>query len=158
MRLYFIGDATGTSDAWLKRQGIDLVGGLVPIDRYQSVGDRAALNRALDVLRARSNLVVYPEGERGEDEGRLLPLRRGIGFLARQANAPTVVLGLGGTRFLWRGKTLRLNLGTAIPPPGPGKAGEQAYTDDVRRAMLSAMPPAEPAPPNPEWQWLTTLL
>jgi 1-acyl-sn-glycerol-3-phosphate acyltransferase len=65
-----------------------------------------ALRRAVRALRGGWPLVVFPEGTRTHD-GRIAPLRRGIGLLADRAGVPVVPARIAGAFAAWpRHRTL----------------------------------------------------
>lgn len=66
-----------------------------PVVRHTA--DRAALNRAFDILKAGEALIIYPEGTRVES-GVLARPEPGAGFIAQRAACPVVPVGLTGTR------------------------------------------------------------
>jgi 1-acyl-sn-glycerol-3-phosphate acyltransferase len=59
-----------------------------------------ALRRAVRLLRGGWPLVIFPEGTRTED-GKLLPLRRGISLLAARAGAPVTPVRISGAFESW---------------------------------------------------------
>jgi 1-acyl-sn-glycerol-3-phosphate acyltransferase len=66
-----------------------------PVVRHTA--DRAAIRRALDLLKAGEALIVYPEGTRVES-GVLATPEPGAGFLAQKAGCPVLPVALTGTR------------------------------------------------------------
>ncbi len=65
--------------------------------------DRAALRRAVDLLKAGRAVVIFPEGTRSED-GLLQPAEKGFALIARQTGAPIVPIAIVGTeRMLPKG-------------------------------------------------------
>ena len=66
-----------------------------PVVRHTA--DRAALNRAFDILKSEQALIIYPEGTRVES-GVLARPEPGAGFIAQRAGCPVVPVGLTGTR------------------------------------------------------------
>ncbi len=66
-----------------------------PVVRHTA--DRAALNRAFDILKSEQALIIYPEGTRVES-GVLARPEPGAGFIAQRAACPVVPVGLTGTR------------------------------------------------------------
>ncbi len=89
------------------------------------------------------------------------PFRRGLAFVAQQSGRCVLPVALAGSKPLWRGKTLRVGIGTPLHPPplDAGKAAQQAWSD-MLRATLQDLIPAEP-PEIPleqrRWLWLTDL-
>jgi len=66
-----------------------------PVVRHTA--DRAALNRAFDILKSGQALIIYPEGTRVES-GVLARPEPGAGFIAQRAACPVMPVGLTGTR------------------------------------------------------------
>ncbi len=70
----------------------------IPVPRGSFSPD--ALKRALAALRQGWPLVVFPEGTRTRD-GRVRPLRRGIGLLAARSGAPVLPARIAGAFAVW---------------------------------------------------------
>ena len=71
----------------------------IPIHRGQ--GDGAALDAALDALRAGSVIAIAPEGTVNADPGHLQRIRSGVARLALPTGAPIVPVGISGTQTRW---------------------------------------------------------
>jgi 1-acyl-sn-glycerol-3-phosphate acyltransferase len=71
----------------------------IPIRRGQ--GDGAALDAALDALRAGSVIAIAPEGAVNTDPEHLQRIRSGIARLALPTGAPIVPVGMWGTQLRW---------------------------------------------------------
>jgi 1-acyl-sn-glycerol-3-phosphate acyltransferase len=71
----------------------------IPIRRGQ--GDGAALDAALDALRAGSVIALAPEGAVNADPEHLQRIRSGIARLALPTGAPIVPVGMWGTQMRW---------------------------------------------------------
>jgi 1-acyl-sn-glycerol-3-phosphate acyltransferase len=71
----------------------------IPIRRGE--GDGAALDAALDALRAGSVIAIAPEGAVNADPERLQRIRSGIARLALPTGAPIVPVGMWGTQSRW---------------------------------------------------------
>jgi 1-acyl-sn-glycerol-3-phosphate acyltransferase len=88
--------------------------------------DRAALRRALQLLREGRVLVVFPEGTRSPD-GKMIELETGAAFLALAASAQVVPVGVDGADRL---------LPRRWPVPRPAKLrvrfGRPLALDDLR--------------------------
>lgn len=70
--------------------------GTLPIDRTK--GDIRALKGAIKLVQQGHLLCLFPEGTRTRD-GRLQPLKAGIGFLIEKAGVPVVPVYLSGTFY-----------------------------------------------------------
>ena len=66
-----------------------------PVVRHTA--DRAAIRRALDILRSGGALILYPEGTR-VDSGVLSTPEPGAGFLAQRGACPVLPVALTGTQ------------------------------------------------------------
>src|SRR5215217_5607208 len=150
------------SDRWWKRLLVRLAGGFEPVSTT-SVLNREALHAALLVLARGDRLGIFPEGWDHLDgpPREIGPFRRGLAFVAQQSGCRVLPVSLAGSKPLWRGKTLRVRIGTPLDPPpmDAGKAAQQTWSDALR-ASLQELIPAEP----PEiqlgqrpWPWLTDL-
>jgi 1-acyl-sn-glycerol-3-phosphate acyltransferase len=106
----------------------------IPIRRGE--GDGAALDAALDALRAGSVSAIAPEGTVNADPERLQRIRSGIARLALPTGAPIVPVGIWGTQTRWpRGgvrwsRPWRPVLVIAFGPPILPE-GDVASEDDV---------------------------
>jgi 1-acyl-sn-glycerol-3-phosphate acyltransferase len=70
--------------------------GAIPVDRAAARSAQASLDAALQVLKAGDAFGIYPEGTRSRD-GRLYRGHTGVAWLAINAHAPVVPVGLIGT-------------------------------------------------------------
>jgi 1-acyl-sn-glycerol-3-phosphate acyltransferase len=84
----------------------------IPIRR--GIADMSGLSKAMDVLRARRSLILFPEGTRARS-GDLRPARPGLGLLAVSTDAlvvPTSILGSDRPgKWLVRQAKLRVEFG-----------------------------------------------
>jgi 1-acyl-sn-glycerol-3-phosphate acyltransferase len=70
--------------------------GAIPVDRVAARSAQLSLDAALSVLNAGDAFGIYPEGTRSRD-GRLYRGHTGVAWLALNAHAPVVPVGLIGT-------------------------------------------------------------
>jgi 1-acyl-sn-glycerol-3-phosphate acyltransferase len=70
--------------------------GAIPVDRVAARSAQLSLDAALSVLNAGDAFGIYPEGTRSRD-GRLYRGHTGVAWLALNAHAPVVPVGLVGT-------------------------------------------------------------
>ena len=127
--------------------------GAVPIHRGDQRDSQAALDTAMQVLERGWACGIYPEGTRSRD-GRLYRGRTGVAWLAVNAGAVVVPVGLVGTDRVQpigarcpRVRQVRVRIGKSISPQdysgAPGRVRRQ-LTDDVMDAIaqLSGQEPA----------------
>ncbi len=125
---------------------VELALGAIPFGRTSDV--RASLERVAKLVNDGHTVIIFPEGTRSAD-GRLGPVRAGIGLLATQLHVPIVPVHIDGahqilpkgarlpshrerSRVVVRfGEPLRFEPGTSVPDA----------TDRVRRA-IEALDPA----------------
>jgi 1-acyl-sn-glycerol-3-phosphate acyltransferase len=111
----------------------------IPIKR--GVVDRRALKSAAGVLKGGNALLVFPEGTRSKD-GRLLPGRPGIGFLAVESEAIVVPCYVAGSRHLMRAVVrrprLELRYGNPISVPAVerGRAVYKMLSDKTMEELV----------------------
>ena len=150
------------SDRWWRRALVRVAGGFEPVSTMSTL-NREALAAALLVLKRGDRLGVFPEGwdhldgpmrEIGE-------FRRGLAFIAQQSGRRVLPVALAGSKPLWRGKTLRVAIGTPLNPPpmNVGKAVQQTWSDELRVILQDLIPPEPPEVPleRRRWPWLTEL-
>ena len=107
--------------------------GAFPVHRESA--DREALQRAEEVLRRDSPLVLFPEGTRREGPV-VKDLMEGAAFLSARTEAPIVPIGIGGSDLAMpkgsaipKPRTIQVVIGPAIPPPartGGGRVSRSA--------------------------------
>jgi 1-acyl-sn-glycerol-3-phosphate acyltransferase len=97
--------------------------GQIPIER--GAGDAAAMQSAIDALRAGACIGVFPEGTRSK--GRVLRARSGVGRLALEVpEARIVLVGVtGSTDFARFPKRPRVGVRFFEPAGGQAREGEQ---------------------------------
>ncbi len=161
-RLAFLVSETA-DDLWWRRAVVLMVGGFEPVSTTSAI-NREALTAALRVLARGDRLGIFPEGwDRLEESPREIgELRRGAAFIAQQSGCRTLPVAMAGTKTLWRGKTLRVQIGPPLDPPPPeaGKRDQQAWSDDLRATLQALLPPDPPEVPvaRRRWTWLTDWL
>ncbi|MBI2441726.1 MAG: 1-acyl-sn-glycerol-3-phosphate acyltransferase [Lentisphaerae bacterium] len=94
--------------------------GTLLVDR--SRGDIRALRQAIDLVQRGHLLCLFPEGTRSQD-GRLQPVKAGIGFLIEKSGVPVIPTYIGGTfQALPRGARwskpckIKIHFGRALTP------------------------------------------
>ena len=102
----------------------------VPVARDQQGDAQASLQLALEVLERGDAFGIYPEGTRSRD-GRLYRGRTGVGWLALEAGATVVPVGLVGTERVQP-------IGATFPRVHRVRI---AFGEPVRPAAYDGMPP-----------------
>jgi len=78
--------------------------------------DKKALETAIGILQSGEPMVIFPEGTRGR-KGELLPVRPGVGKIARTAKVPVVPLYINGSDKLLACLFGRNKLNLFVGPP-----------------------------------------
>jgi 1-acyl-sn-glycerol-3-phosphate acyltransferase len=112
-------------------------------------GDRAALEQAIELLRAGWLVGIAPEGGRSRN-GAMREAKRGAAFLAHQANVPILPVGVAGTESLpacyRRLRRPRVQVAVGSPfrlpelQPGNHKQQLEAHTEQMMRAIAELLP------------------
>lgn len=151
-RVHFLGRRAAIYNRRWKRWVLALMGGIIPVES----GEIRHLSAAVrGVLEHGGVAAIFPEGAVGTTEGALQPLRRGVAHFAAESSVPVVVAGIGGTRELWRGKSIVILVGATVQPTGTLDR-DMAAIEDALRAALPPCPESDGA--ARPWPWLTTLL
>jgi 1-acyl-sn-glycerol-3-phosphate acyltransferase len=130
-KLFFMTKDEMWKNKWLGRLLLSV--GAFPVHRESA--DREALQRAEEVLRRDSPLVLFPEGTRREGQV-IKDLMEGAAFLSARTEAPIVPIGIGGSDLAMpkgsavpKPRTIQVVIGPAIPPPprtGRGRVSRSA--------------------------------
>ncbi len=123
-RTYWASLAQAAFNNAAKRFGCRL-GRAVPINQQQ--GAISSIAFAAAVLKRGHRLVWFPEGQRSTD-GRLQPLKPGLGKILNKLSVPVVPVWIGGTHKVWP-------VGQRLPRPGRLSVtfGEPVSVDDLKR-------------------------
>ncbi len=145
-KLFFMTKDEMWQNKWLGKLLLSV--GAFPVHRESA--DREALQRAEEVLRKGSVLVLFPEGTRRE--GVLVKdLMEGAAFLSARTGAPIVPVGIGGSDLAMpkgshvpKPHTIQVVIGPALPPPprtGGGRVARSAVhaTTEALVAALQAV-------------------
>jgi 1-acyl-sn-glycerol-3-phosphate acyltransferase len=130
-KLFFMTKDEMWNNRWLGKLLLSV--GAFPVHRESA--DREALQRAEEVLRKDSPLVLFPEGTRREGPV-VKDLMEGAAFLSARTEAPIVPIGIGGSDLAMpkgsaipKPRTIQLVIGPPIPPPprtGRGRVSRSA--------------------------------
>jgi 1-acyl-sn-glycerol-3-phosphate acyltransferase len=117
--------------------------GAFPVHRESA--DREALQRAEEVLRKDSVLVLFPEGTRRAGPV-IEDLMEGAAFLSARTGAPIVPIGIGGSDLAMpkgstipKPRTIQVVIGPAIPAP-PRTGGGRVSRSAVHTATETLVP------------------
>ncbi len=161
-RLVFLA-SENVADRLSRRILLWLVGGVEPVSTTSAL-NREALGAALRVLARGDRLSIFPEGWHHLEASprEIGELRRGVAFIAQQSGRRVLPVALAGSKPLWRGKTLRVQIGPPLAPPPPtaGKRQQQDWSDELRAALQTLLPAEPPEIPlaRRRWTWLTDWL
>lgn len=153
-RIHMLADPTGMMRRKAEWRLICAAGGIIPVER--SIKDPQALFRRVDhCLKLGGAVALFPEGDFGPGEGRLLPFKKGFAHFAVSAGVPVVPVGLSGVKDVWLGKRIVVNIGAPIP--AVGKTVDEMLAAGA--AAVAALLPEyhEPSGPKPLRRWLTGL-
>ena len=124
-KLFFMTKDEMWNNKWLGKLLLSV--GAFPV--HSESADREALQRAEEVLRKESPLVLFPEGTRREGPV-IKDLMEGAAFLSARTQAPIVPIGIGGSDLAMpkgsvvpKPRTIQVVIGPAIPPPARTGAG-----------------------------------
>jgi 1-acyl-sn-glycerol-3-phosphate acyltransferase len=141
-KLFFMTKDEMWKNKWLGRLLLSV--GAFPVHRESA--DREALQRAEEVLRKGSPLVLFPEGTRREGPV-IKDLMEGAAFLSARTEAPIVPIGIGGSDLAMpkgsaipKPRTIQVVIGPAIPPPA--RTGRGRVSRSAVRAATEALVPA----------------
>jgi len=144
-RIYFIAAREDVErPAWRKifTRGI---GGVIPVDRG-SGGPSAlrGISRQVEqVLTGGGVLGLFPEGDvSGRETGKILPLKKGIGYFAANSGAAIVPVVFRGTKELWFRKRIVMVVGQPIAGHKGGKEVIEQQIAATAEALLALMPPS----------------
>jgi 1-acyl-sn-glycerol-3-phosphate acyltransferase len=130
------------------------VGGIVPVDRRQRAN--TLLFRHVERCLEKGGVVaVFPEGDFGPSEGKLLPFKKGFAHFAVAARVPVLPVALAGMKEIWAGKRLFVRIGQAIPTAGKTVDEVHRQGQDAVTALLPGY--QEPSGRKPLRRWLTGL-
>jgi 1-acyl-sn-glycerol-3-phosphate acyltransferase len=126
--------------------------GSVPVDRSNLQEAIRSLNRAAQMVRGGTSMIIFPEGTRGTTK-ELLPFKKGVFIMALKAGQPIVPVSINGTFFIQPRGTLRVRPGpvkVVIAPPIPPEAfrRKDELMEAVRQAMVQNYDPDFPYGPG----------
>ena len=153
-RLHFLADPTILVTRRFQWFIVRHSGGYVPVVRARH-GDRRLYGHVDRCLESGGAIAIFPEGQYGPAEGRLVPFHRGFAHFAIKGGVPVVPVGLSGTKDVWFRKKLRVFVGPPISTQGQNPV---AVTELAFQRMQELVPPYhEPAGPKLLRRFLTHL-
>jgi len=119
--------------------------GFVPVERVNRVRAIAAVDEAVDGLRAGASFLLAPEGTRSRT-GDLQPFKKGAFVMAIKAQVPVVPIALIGTdvamprgRWYVTPTTVRVRIGAPIPSTGLALDDRARLADQAHAAMFALL-------------------
>jgi len=161
-RLTFLA-SEAADDLWWRGLIVKMTGGFEPVSTTSAL-NREALEAAQRVLARGDRLGIFPEGwdHLQAEQREIGELRRGVAFIAQQSERRVLPVALAGAKPLWRGKTLRVQIGEPLAPPAATarRAEQEAWSDELRATLQTLLPPEPPEIPVTQrrWTWLTDWL
>ncbi|AKG24190.1 lysophospholipid acyltransferase family protein [Calothrix sp. 336/3] len=145
----------------------DLADLAAEITEYVPKGNSIENMRRIDrivqgIFQRGDSILLFPEGRLGNQEGQLLPLKRGAVIYALRSGVPIVPIALVGTKDLYLRKELTLKIGKPlmVKQSHRPKAQEiQTVIDELQAALLELLPQnyQEPKEPKPLQRFLNHL-
>jgi 1-acyl-sn-glycerol-3-phosphate acyltransferase len=116
-RLHFLANPTILVTRKVQWFLVRSTGGFVPVVQERH-GDPALFRHVDHCLEIGGSVAIFPEGNYGPAEGRLLPLKKGFAHFAIKAGVPVVPVALSGTKDLWFRKRIRVVIGEPMQTAG----------------------------------------
>ena len=123
--------------------------GFIPVDRKNREKAIAAVERAVDSLKAGSSFLAFPEGTRSPD-GRLQAFKKGLFVMAIKAGALIVPISASGARkimvkgqFVIHPGRVRITIHDPIPAENYTLEQRRELIQRTREAILSGLEPEE---------------
>jgi 1-acyl-sn-glycerol-3-phosphate acyltransferase len=150
-RIYFIAAREEVEHPAWRKFFTRRIGGVIPVDRGSGSPSalRGIARQVAQVLAGGGVLGLFPEGDvSGIETGRILPLKKGIGYFAANSGAAIVPVAFRGTKELWFRKKIVMVVGKPIPGQRGGKEVIEKQIAATAEALLALMPP--PPAQNPK--------
>ncbi len=143
-RIYFMANRKEMERPAYRKFFTKRIGGVILVD--QGSGSPAVLRgiarQVEQVLSGGGVLGLFPEGDvSGIETGRILPLKKGIGYFAASSGAAIVPVAFRGTKELWFRKKIVMVVGKPIPGQRGGKDVIEKQIAATAEALLALMPP-----------------
>jgi 1-acyl-sn-glycerol-3-phosphate acyltransferase len=116
--------------------------GFIPVERKNRERAIAAVEKAVDSMKAGYSFLAYPEGTRSPD-GRLQPFKKGVFVMAIKAGAPIVPISISGSSKIMRKGEVRIRPGRIritvhdpVPTEGCALEDRGRIIESVRASIL----------------------
>ena len=159
-RLYLVGASQSICSPF-KNWLVATFGSVIPVERGADWVGKDVLSRPVQVLESGAKLLLFPEGNVGQEEGELLPLKHGIGHYALRADCPILPVALSGVKELYWQKQMKVIIGQPFRVRIQGldrHAAMGAAVDQVEAALRGLLPRyQEPVVAAKRLRFLTTI-
>ena len=122
---------------------VQTFGGVIPVERGAYWIGKDSLKLPIQILECGASLVLFPEGDVSGVEGEMLPLKRGIGHIALQADYPILPIALSGVKELYWRKPIQVVIGKPFRVHADDlnhRAAISAAVDQVETALRTILP------------------
>jgi 1-acyl-sn-glycerol-3-phosphate acyltransferase len=120
--------------------------GFIPVDRKNRERNKAAIDQAVESLKAGKSFMVFPEGTRSRD-GRLQTFKKGVFVMAIRAGALIVPVSVSGARKIMPKGRFAIHPGrvrmTLHAPIDAGNYTLDELMQATRQAVLKGLDPEE---------------
>jgi len=141
-RIYFMANRQNMENPAWRKFFTQRIGGIIPIDQGQAGNYRAIARQVSQILSRGGVLGIFPEGDVAAIEtGRILPLKKGIGYFAAQTGATIVPVAFSGTRELWLRKSVLMIVGKPVVGQQGGREIATQLVGHTAEAILAILPP-----------------
>jgi 1-acyl-sn-glycerol-3-phosphate acyltransferase len=163
-RVVTVADDRTVNRSWLRRSGVQLVGGAIAVGRRQAGGSGFGdhIQSVEQAIGAGSWLAIYPETGPPTRPPELRRLSAGVAHFAAATQAPVVPIVFGGTGELYLRRRIEVRILSPLspPPPSPTIAELDAWMARFRQLAQVAANEIEGAasshePRRKRWRWLS---
>lgn len=147
-RIYFMANRENMENPAWRKFFTGRIGGIIPVDQGEAGNYRATARQVSRVLGGGGVLGIFPEGDVSAIEtGRILPLKKGLGYFGAQGGAAIVPVAFSGTKELWLRKPILMIIGQPIPGQQGGREVAEQLLGQTAAAIKAILP--LPTPDNP---------
>ena len=127
-----------------------------PVRRNRGMLDEKAVNTVYDLLNANERVMIFPEGAYGDD-GKLRPLKDGVGYFALNTSKPILPVSISGTNRLRPFSRVRVVIGEPFIPDPPRTWGVKervrSAVDSVSAVLARLGRRSAERRPSRLWPW-----